>query len=365
MSKYILAIATLSGTIIGVGFLSLPYITARVGIFVMLGYFAVLSSIVILTHFLLGKVALETPDFKRLPGYAEVYLGKWGGIISFIVNILGTYGTMLAFIIIGGKFLADLFHANVFVCTSLYFIAGSALIYFGIKAISKVEFLGLVVLLLALTFVFLQSLPAFQINNLLVKTGGISDIFLPYGPILFALWGASLIPEVEEMLGKNKKMLGPVIFIGSAIPVIVYLFFIVMVVGISGAGTAKEAVLGLKDFLGNGIASVTIFAGVLSSFTSFLLAGLTLKKIFWYDLKVPKNVSWLITCIVPFVLFLIGIKDFIGVIGFVGAVMLAIDGILIMLMYRKIKENKLRFLTYPLILVFVAGIIYEIIYLFQ
>jgi len=37
--KTIYALATLSGTIIGVGLFSLPYITLKVGFWVMLGYF--------------------------------------------------------------------------------------------------------------------------------------------------------------------------------------------------------------------------------------------------------------------------------------------------------------------------------------
>jgi len=63
----------------------------------------------------------------------------------------------------------------------------------------------------------------------------------------------------------------------------------------------------------------------------------------------------------PLALFLIGIKDFIGVISFVGGIMLGIDGILILLMYSKIRPER-KSLLYPLALVFVLGIFYEIIY---
>jgi len=88
--------------------------------------------------------------------------------------------------------------------------------------------------------------------------------------------------------------------------------------------------------------------------------GLTLKKVFWYDLKLKKNLAWVITCFIPFFFFLIGIKNFIPVIAFVGGVMLGIDGILILLMYKKIRPKNL--LVYPLILIFLGGILYEIVY---
>jgi len=54
------------------------------------------------------------------------------------------------------------------------------------------------------------------------------------------------------------------------------------------------------------------------------------------------------------------VKQFIPVISFVGGVMLGIDGILILLMYRKIKPKQI--LVYPLFLILFGGIIYEIIY---
>jgi hypothetical protein len=97
-------------------------------------------------------------------------------------------------------------------------------------------------------------------------------------------------------------------------------------------------------------------------FTCFIALGLNLKNIFHYDLKIRKNLAWLIACFVPLTLFLIGLRNFIPIVSFIGAIMLGIDGILILLMYRKIKTGFLRTLTYPLILVLLIGIIYEIIY---
>ena len=90
------------------------------------------------------------------------------------------------------------------------------------------------------------------------------------------------------------------------------------------------------------------------------VANTVSNSVFHYDLKVGKNLAWLITCFVPLILFLAGIKNFISVISFVGGVMLGIDGILILLMYGKISKKK--FLIYPLSLVLLGGIIYEIIY---
>ncbi|MDP2966806.1 MAG: aromatic amino acid transport family protein, partial [bacterium] len=322
-----------------------------------------LGALVILIHLFFGELALKTPDFKRLPGFAKIYLGNWGQIAAYTSTILGIFGALLAYLIVGGEFLTELFlpifGGSSLVYTLFYFVIAAALIFFGIKAIAKVEFWGLVLFFIILFAIFFQGKLFITIENLF-PSPDISYIFLPYGIILFSLWGAALIPEVEEMLGKEKNLLLKIIPIAILIPMVVYLFFIYLILGITGTQTTESALTGLRNVLGDGIVSLALIFGLLTTFTSFITLGLTLKKVFWYDLKIGKNIAFAITCFIPLVLFLIGIKQFIPIISFVGATMLGIDGILILLMYRTINPKNL--LVFPLILVFFAGIIYEIIY---
>jgi len=361
--RLIYAIATLSGTIIGVGLFALPYVTLKVGFWVVLGYFLVLGTLVILIHLFFGELALKTPDFKRFPSFAKIYLGNWGQILAYISTILGIFGALLAFLIVGGEFFTELlspiFGGNSLFYTLLYFIIAAALILSGIKAIAKVEFWGLVLFFIILLVIFFWGESFITIENLF-PSPDFSYIFLPYGIILFSLWGAALIPEVEEMLGEKKNLIRKVIPVAILIPIVVYLFFIYLILGITGPQTTESALTGLRDVLGNDIMSLALLFGLLTTFTSFITLGLTLKKVFWYDLKFTKNLAWLVTCFLPLTLFLIGFKDFIPVIAFVGGIMLGIEGILILLMYRKIKPKQI--LVYPLFLILLGGIIYEIIF---
>jgi tyrosine-specific transport protein len=366
ISNGVYPIATLSGTIIGVGFFALPYITSKVGFWIMLGYFFVLGILVTLVHLFFGELSLKTPDYKRLPGFAKFHLGNWGERIALISTILGTFGAILAYLIVGGEFLTELvlpiLGGNSIIWTIFYWAVGSILIFFGIKIISKVEIFDLIAFLMILILIFLKGFSQFKTTNLFPCLD-FSQIFLPYGPILFSLWGAALIPEVEEMLGENKRILPKIILISILIPIIFYLLFIFSILGISGQKTTESALIGLRDSLGQGIVLPMLLFGILTTFTSFIALGLTLKKVFWYDLKIEKNLAFLITCLIPIILFLIGVKHFIPIISFVGGVMLGIDGILILLMYRKIKPKNC--LVYPLFLILFGGIIYEIIYFFR
>ncbi|MBI4837336.1 MAG: hypothetical protein HY813_02960 [Candidatus Portnoybacteria bacterium] len=374
-AKTIYALATLAGTIIGVGLFGLPYITIKAGIWVMLGYFLVLTPLVIIIHQFFGEVALQTKDFLRLPSYAEIYLGKWGRRASFFSIIFGYLGAILAYLIVGGQFLGGLLipilGGSNFFYTLIYFAAGAILIYLGIKAVSKIEFWGLILFFVILAGVLWRAAGFLRAGNLFSASAGTGDWFLPFGAILFSLWGAMMIPEIEEMLGDNKRLLRKIITGAILMAALVYLIFIIFVVAVTGDKTSPEALVGLGKVLGGGVVMAMFLFGVLTTFTSFISVGLTLNKVFWYDLKINRRLSWFIACFIPLFLFLIGLQNFIKVISLVGGVALAVEGVLIVLMYRKLKQLKgveeifgqsLYFLTYPLIIALLLGVAYEIIY---
>src|SRR4030042_4156908 len=161
--KIAYALTIIAGTCIGVGFFVLPYVTLKVGFWVMLGYFLVLGGLVIAIHMFFGELSLKTPDFKRVPGFAKLYLGNWGYRVAYISTIFGILGAILVYLIVGGEFLADLFlpvfGGSSLFYTLLYFTAGALLIFFGIKAIAKVEFWALLLFFLILFIIFFQGRP--------------------------------------------------------------------------------------------------------------------------------------------------------------------------------------------------------------
>lgn len=366
-SKFVYAVATLVGSTIGVGIFSLPYITLRVGFLAMLGYLLVLTILVIMIQYLFGEVALATPDFRRLPGFAKFYLGKPGRWLALISSIFGGIGAILAYIIIGGEFLSRILSPalggspNLY--SFIYFLVGATFVFFGIKAISRIDLLGVCLFVVSLFVIILFSISHFNISNLALRTGSLAEFFLPYGPLFFALSALTIIPEIEEMLGENKKWLRKVIPVSVSISAFVYLVFILLVLGVSGSDTSSMAIPGLEKYLSGTILKIAFFIGIISTLTAFLGVALTLKKTLWYDLKIPRVLSWVIACFIPYLLFLLGFKDFIKVIGLVGGVLIALDGVLVLLMYRKIKNSRTaRSLSYLLSLVFILGLIYEIIY---
>lgn len=372
--KFFHALSVFSGTIIGVGLFSLPYLAVKSGFRTIVVYFFFLVMVVILIDLMYGEVASRTFRRKRLPGYVKKYLGKKWQRIAALSSALGFYGALLAYLIVGGEFLTALcrpfFGGNNFIYTLAYFILGALLIYVGIKHIAQTEFYCFILFFVILLLIFYRSYPMIEIRNFFNFNW--QNLFLPYGPILFSLSGAALIPEVREMLKAEPKNLKGVIISGVVLASLVYLFFIFVVVGLTGRHTSTEAVAGLREFLGNGVVKLSFAFGFLTTFTSFITLGLTLNRTFHFDFRLNKNFAWLLTCFIPFALYLLGMKDFIGIISFTGAVALGAEAIFIILVYLKAKTkgdvkpayqlNLPNFLVYSLILLFVLGVVYQIWY---
>jgi amino acid permease len=370
-------LSVLCGTIIGVGVFGLPYITSKVGFPIITLYFLILGTLVALIHYFFAEISLKTPDLKRFPGFVEFYFGKSLAKISFFFAILGTLLANLAYLIVGGSFLKELFQPVFDQPESfwvlIYFLLGIIFVFFDISLIKQIEFLGLLGFFLVLFLIFLENFKKINLNYLF-PSPDFSQIFLPYGAILFSLWGADLIPEVEEMLGNKKELLKRIVPLSILISALIYIFFIYLILGISGEKVSQNSLSGLKEVLGHTLSvSLLLIFGILATFTSFVALSLNLKKIFWYDLKLHKNFAFFLSSFPALFLYFLGIKNFISVIGFVGAVTLAINGIFILAIKYKIKSQKTKIenqkfrksekiLIFLLICVLILGIFYEIFY---
>ncbi|MDD5040411.1 MAG: aromatic amino acid transport family protein [Patescibacteria group bacterium] len=366
------AFATFVGTIIGVGLFGLPYVASQAGFLLVVFYFAIVAIVVIAINSAYAYVAENTKGLHRLPGYAAIYLGTTASRIAFIVKSLAIVGSLLAYLIVGGQFLASLLDGSVYLYTFVFFIAAAFLIWRDQKSIGPVELIMLVVFIIAILILFFSGIGYIDSEHLMPVHWG--KFFVPYGVVLFSLWGTSIIPEVNDMLSKDKKNIRMTIISGILISVIVYFLFSLLVVGISGTATSDDAISGLTGAVGPWVLKLGYFFGVLTTFTSFIALGLTMKKIFWYDYKLPQWLGWLLACFIPLILYVLGFQNYIDIISLTGAITLGGTGIIVMLLYlkarKKIEKKKkiplhFRVSAFSLITFLVLGVVLEILYFFK
>lgn len=368
MFKFLKALSVFTGTIIGVGIFGLPYAASRAGFFVILFFFLIISAVSIFNHLLYGEISLGTKGYHRLPGYAQIYLGRGWKNLTAVAFVFSIIGAILAYLIVGGEFLnlffSQFFGGNNLIYTLLFFALGAYLIFRGIQNICKIELALLGVFFVILITFFIKAIPFIDVSNF--QTVDWQFFTFPYGIILFSLWGLTTIPEIKEILEGNRKIVRRVIISGILLATISYLFFVATILGVSGANTSKEAMSGFSLVVGDGVASLGFLFGTITCFTSFIALGLVLKKMFWCDFGLNKNLSWFVACFLPLGLFLIGFKEFIDIIGLVGAFGVGLIGTIVVLIYKKFlkrtKQKKMHLLLWSLPVLMILGVFFETYY---
>lgn len=368
--RVILSITTLIGTVIGVGIFGVPYALSKAGLGIAIAYFVALGAIQLLQHLFYAEAAIATPGKLRLVGLTEKYLGPRAKHVAAVSTVLGFWGGMLAYMIVGGTFLHTLLSpylgGDVFAYQAGWALVGAGAIFFGLGVISKIDFAATVGLVVALLMIFFASLPHVRAANLPAAFG--SDLFLPYGVILFSLSGLPAITEMEDILKGRHKMYRFAIVIGTLMAAALTAVFGFVVWGVTGAATTQDAVSGLAAVLGPGISTLAVVFGFLAVATSFFATAINLQSTFEYDYKRSRFTAWVLTGAPPFLLLLAGTKDFVGIVSFSGAVFGGITAVLVALLYIAItkrglvKEKPLGaplWLAYVSIAILSVGAVYE------
>ena len=340
--NYILAIFTLVGMTMGVGMLSVPYTIYQAGVLPVIGYFLGLGAITLFINLAYGELNLRTEGKHRLIGFIRKYLGNKYFRISTVTSTFSIWGALLAYILVGGKYLTLMFGGlggNELFYQTIFFVIFAFLITRGLRRMAEVNFaLSALKVILLIGFVIFYSRFIDTANYVAVDW---PNIFFPYGIILFAIGGSAAVPEMRDILGsRGENKLKPAIIWGTLISVSLIALWGFVVAGIMGAGTTDESIVGLAGELGGAVALIGSTFGFLLVATAFLVLGENLMEQFRYDLSI--KYKWLaagLALIVPFVFLLIVKPNLVQVISITGAVFGAVDLVFLICAYLKSRKT--------------------------
>jgi amino acid permease len=363
---------TLTGAIVGAGVLGLPYVFSQSGFFIGVFWIIFLGLIMYYVNLALGEVTLRTKETYQLPGYAGKYLGIWGKRIMFLALVFGVYSALLAYLIGEGESFSTLFFGNT--NFSVYFALGfwgamTLLLKEGLKGLKRIETWGVIAIIGLVIGVFVWFFPQVDYSNVYYLNW--KNLFIPFGVTLFALLGFISIPELRmEIKGQEKKFRGA-IFLGILIPIILYVIFGFVFVGVLGMKVPEVATLAFGP--------VTLILGIFTMLTSYFVLSFALNDAFKYDLGKSKNFSFFFVSVLPLGLYLIveyfSLAGFVSVLGIGGAISAGLTGIMILLVHRKAKIVGKRkpetevisnwFVILLLSLMFIIGTVIELVNFFK
>lgn len=327
------------GSIIGAGVLGIPYAAASLGLVPALVVMAVVGTVLYSTSvLLLGFTARR--DGSQLATMATDILGPAGGYVMLGGMMIYIYGALLAYTAAGGSTLASLTPLSEVPAALLFWLVAAALVYQGLEASLKTEFVLVVGIVLLFLVVAITSLPHGDLAN-----GAYVDLapwqaFL--GVALFAFVGHAMVPDVYKAVGDYetaKRSIRLAFVLIFALYAVLTVSF-VLVFGREVPQIAPQAFAELYGTAGLVIGNLLPLITVLTSFIGFALA----QKNNYVDFSgLPDRVAWAGTTVPPLALYLFGIRDFVGtleVAGNVGAVVLTLVLPLAMLVASRMRSRR-------------------------
>ncbi|MBT4604411.1 hypothetical protein HOC01_02125 [archaeon] len=354
--KMLVGAATLSGTVVGAGILGIPYVVSQSGFLIGSAIIILIGLVFLALNLFMGEIVLRTRGFHQLTGYMEKYLGKWGKLGMLFSMTVGIYGALVAYLIGEGQSIKTLveqipFLSNIFVGTGLhstfvymigFFIFCGILVWLGMDEVGKAETFVVAIMVLVILIISAVSIP--KMNPSYLSNINFGSALAPLGVIIFAFIGSAAIPEVHEIVGKDKKVFKHAIVLGTLAPMILYVLFCAAVIGIVGfsnfemlSANEKIATIALSYYSHPILGGLANLLAILAMFTSFITLGEALLEAYTYDYKIPRKISFLLVMFVPLLIVLFDLTSFISALAITGAVAGGIDGILIVLAYWKAK----------------------------
>ena len=359
----------LFGTIVGAGIFGLPFVVQQAGYASGLFWMIVLAGAVTLTHLLYAEVVMATPGQHRLVGYVRIHLGPWAERLEAFSSVIGLFGSSLAYLILGGLFISQIseafFPVSAFWGSLLLFSFGLMVVRKGTAFLTGVDFwmtlveMGSILLLtfIAATAVRTEHLATLQLDHAL----------LPYGIVLFAYGGLTVVTEVREIVGGDPRKVRRSVVAGTLMAVGLTIAFVTMVVGALGPATTPEAIGGLSQKFGGSLPLLGAVAGFFSILTSYIVFTDYLNKQFRQDFNVRPLLAAVAAVGFPFMLYLMGVRSFGRILELVGAVLIGVEGMFVAMMYLKVKREKRpgvlkvpNGVVYLLLLVYAAGALYAL-----
>ena len=368
--KFLTAISILVGTVVGVGFLGMPYVASKAGFFVTAGYLVVFGALILLVNLYFGEIILRTKGKHQLVGFAYKYLGKKGKDFMFTLVVLAIISALLAYMIGVGESLSFLIFGNTNYEVGLGALFGFLMAYIlwkGVKSFRKYERAGVGALLLMLILVAIFFTKDMNYSNLFNFDK--SYFFLPLGVVLFSLIEFFSLPSVVNVFKGRERLTKKAIITGTIITILIYMFFTAVVLGVTGSETPEVSTIALGPLF--------VIIGVVTMFTSYLALGTALERSFMWDYRNKKLKAWFKSTIVPIVLFLalefFEFFSFTNVLSVGGAIAGGLIVVLVLTIHRKAHTQGNRIPEYKvylskgiailIALLFIAGMVAETIHI--
>ncbi|WCE32235.1 aromatic amino acid transport family protein [Vibrio sp. SCSIO 43137] len=356
-SKVLGSTLIVAGTTIGAGMLALPLASAGIGFFTSLAIMALLWALMTYTALLMLELHQHAPADATLHTLAKQFLGKKGKWIASFSMMFLFYALCAAYIAGGGSQFGQRIvqltgiELGSSVATILFTFIVALVVTIGTGTVDRINRLLFATKLIAMVVVLFFLAPnvteSYLLNMPLQQGLIVASI-----PVIFTSFGFhGSIPAIVNYLEGDTRSLKKAIIIGSAIPLVIYLFWQIVTLGVVSQQELTES-QGLSALIASlatkvhfsqlgqiiglfaDLALLTSFLGVSLGLFEFL--GDTMKKGTGSNNRV---VSAFVTFLPPMCFALFYPQGFIMALGYAAIALAVLAIFLPVAMVRKARQD--------------------------
>ena len=345
---------------IGSGVFALPYVIAQAGWLLALAYYVILGAMVTAAHAAYLATLAQEKEKQRLLGLMRRYFGRTGFWFGFAGIVVGLLLSFVIFLILGTQFiqiLAPSIHRYAALAIMWLLIAIPALA--SNRRATALEMISVISVGAVMIFLGASSLAAPVGRATSIPAVNWHAFFLPFGIVLFTLAGwTGVEPFYESQKGKMLSWRG--IATGTAIAIALY--------GIFAAGILRTVPHVTPSILSD-LSSWPIWKkdilaviGLFALTTVAMPISHELRNALEKDLRWPISASRIAIIGVPLAVVLMGVTNFVSVIGVAGSIFISMQYLSIIAVARRALALPAiqRLLLDIASIAFLAAAVYEV-----
>jgi len=356
-SKILGSTLIIAGTTIGAGMLALPLASAGIGFPTSLTIMLVLWLLMTYTALLMLELHQHAPSNATLHTLAKQFLGDKGKWVASIAMLFLFYALCSAYIAGGGAQFGERIsqftgiEVDGSIATVIFTIIVAFIVTVGTRTvdhINRVLFATKLVTMVTVLFFLAPNVTESYLLNMPLQQG----LIVASIPVIFTSFGFhGSIPAIVNYLDGDTKALKKAVVIGSAIPLVVYLFWQVMTLGVISQQELSESkgLSGLISALATKIhfsqldQIIGVFAD-LALLTSFLGVSLGLFEYLGDSLNKNKGkqnrvLSALVTFLPPMCFALFYPQGFIMALGYAAIALAVLAIFLPVVMIKTVRKD--------------------------
>ncbi|WP_354625430.1 aromatic amino acid transport family protein [Psychromonas sp. MME2] len=344
----------IAGTALGAGMLAIPMVLAQFGM--LWGSLLMLGIWIGTTYaaLLLLEATLHSGGGIGMNSIAQKTLGKPGQLITNGLLYCLVICLMIAYIVSAGDLIRELLNhlgwqLNLWQSQLLFTLVTAAFISKGTASVDKLNRVLFLAMIITLVITLLYLLPNIEIGHFVQQNNSNKVELIKNSAVLFTSFGFMVVvPSVVKYNSEaTHQQLRNMVVIGSMLPFICYLLWLVAVIGnlpteqlVSFANVSQLITILSAQYNSLGIV-LTLFTA-LAIVTSFMGVAMSLFDQNRDLFKGNKSATFLVTFILPLLGAIWAKEQFIGVLAYAGIILVFLAVFVPMAMVVKVRSAKFK-----------------------